>query len=225
MAQQGSQISRRRVAKGAAWSLPVVALGAAAPASAASCPTRTCPVVIAFGTPSGTVVSGTGTTATYASATSWGPQTVTGTISNPNDGKAIGFRTTDPLSNTSAATWYGVGDESAAGASVTVSKNAAVSLVAGCSYTLSLNASTWQGQAQTTLNVTVGTQTIYTLTPTVGTSTAGGSQNLSNTAILSAPFTVPSTASYSVGITMSLAAAGTGSNNDIYVSNLLINCA
>ncbi|TWE10034.1 hypothetical protein [Rudaeicoccus suwonensis] len=225
MPQKSTLVSRRKIAKGAAWSVPVVALGAAAPASAASCPTRTCPVVIAFGTPSGTVVSGTGTTATYASATTWGPQAVSGNIANPGDGKSPGFRTTDPLSGNATATWFGVGDEASSASTITVSKTAAVSLVAGCSYTLSLNASTWQGQAQTTLNVTVGTQTIYTLTPTVGTAAAGGSQGLNNASIVTAPFTVPTTTSYTVGINMSLAKATGGSNNDIYVSNLLINCA
>lgn len=221
MPQESALVSRRKVAKGAAWTVPVVALGAAAPASAASCPTRTCPpTAIAFGTPSGANVSGT--TLVYTSATSWGPTSVTGaTTDNSPFNKQPGFRVADPLSGNSTAPWFGTGDEAANGATITVSKNAQINLTAGCDYTLTLRASTWQGQAQTTLNVTVGSQTIYSLTPPTSGTIGNG---LSNAAIGPVTFTVPSTGAYTVGINISLAAAGGGSNNDVYVSDLVISC-
>ncbi|TWE10035.1 hypothetical protein [Rudaeicoccus suwonensis] len=215
MTQQGSQLSRRKIAKGAAWTIPVVALGAAAPASAASCATRTCPVAIGFGALSGTPVNNV-----YPSATTWGPQTATAIFTGTT--RLPGFRATDPLGSNGAGPWWGVGAESALGGTVSVSLDSPVTLVAGCSYTLSLNASTYQGQAQTSLAANVGAQTVYTLTPPTTGTPGNGISNLAQT---SAVFTVPTTTTYSVGLTITLAAAGTGSNNDIYVSNLLINCA
>lgn len=215
MTDQDPYVSRRTLAKGAAWTVPVIALGAAAPATAASCATRTCPVVIGFGALSGTPVNNV-----YPSATTWGPQQVNATFAGTT--RLPGFRSTDPLGSTATGPWWGVGAESAAGGTVTVSLNSPVTLVAGCSYTLSFNASTYEGQAQTTLAVNVGAQTVFTLnTSSSGTVGSG----LSNAGQLSAPFTVATTTTYSVGLTITLAAAGTGSNNDIYVRNLLINCA
>ncbi len=211
MSQQDPPITRRSIAKGAAWTVPVVALGSAAPAIAASCPaSRPCPPpVVGFG-----AVTGTGV---YSSTSTWGPQSSTTA--------GAGFRNTDPLSgNTSNAPWYGLGGETSSAATVSVSLKTSLALVGGCAYNLTFNASTYQGQVQTTLTIMVGNQAIYSLTPpTTGQAPAG--VGLSNVPTSSGPFSVSTSASYSFSISIALAASGSSDNNDIYISNLVLSCA
>lgn len=209
-------ISRRTVAKGAAWAAPALVVGSAAPAIAASCdPKRTCPVNISFGSYSG----GTATTAWSGS--------VSGTTRWTENGKDPGFRNNDPLFN-AVGPWFGVGQEAQTAVTLTATKTNPITLSAGCFYYASLDASVWQGQAETTVRMFIGNQEVLTFTPPTGDPTAKGSRASAIQTVRGVNFTVPTTGQYPVKLTISMVAVGATNgynNNDVYVSNLQLRCA
>lgn len=208
--------ARRTLVKGAAWTLPTVAVASAAPALAASpCAARTCPVDISFGAPTGGDPSAT-TTASWSSSTSG---TLAATASPNGRSKGPGFRTRDPLENPAAGTWFGVGWEARSGTvTVTATRTVPVTLTAGCPYRFTTLASYYRGQSALTMRVNVGSNPVLTWSVPAG-SLGTGSETVS------ADFMVPTTGRYTVTISMTLANSGTnGNNNDLYINNPEILC-
>ncbi len=84
------QIDRRTLAKGVAWSLPVVAVASAAPATASSPQTQTCPLVVS---------------ASGAKGNAQGSKTVTFTVTIVNSGDTTQNVVVTGLSGPHHADW------------------------------------------------------------------------------------------------------------------------
>lgn len=196
--------TRRTVAKGAAWSVPVLATAATAPAFAAS-PCGTCPT-IAFGT--------------AWSAASTSPSTAVWTNAN----NQVGFVSSDPLGGGVAGTYFGVGKEPSTAQSISTTLTN-VTLAAGCSYVVNSVLSTWEGsQIAATLTMLVGTQTVLTYTTATG--TGGGQRVKSGSTFTSSAFTVPSTSAYTITLQVSFPGAPSVGENagDIWFRSPTLTC-
>ncbi|NHN55670.1 hypothetical protein G9U51_07745 [Calidifontibacter sp. DB0510] len=216
--EQATQIRRRRVVQGAAWAVPALVVGATAPAYAASGCAASCPSAqMNLGSPTGTVVRGSGTNST---STGW-QYTSNCTWATSNK---VGYYT----SGTSTA--FGVTAAPTANCS-TGFYNPTISLNAACSYTLKFDRTIYYtaGYASPTLSVRVGGDN----TPNSGTQVATytvtdpGSTNQNKNYFAGTQTVTFSGVSGPLYFWITVPAqGGTADNvNDLSLSNLSLSCA
>ena len=198
--------SRRTLARGAAWSLPVLTVAAAAPATAAS-PCGSCPTIPGF-------------------QGSWSDASVTpaGATWGTGNSNKYGFVSPNYLTG-AAGTYFGDSAEpTTTGQSISTTLSS-VTLSAACSYVLSYPLSTWEGsQIAATLTILVGTQTVGTYTTAAG--SGAGALGKSNAARSTSPFTVPTTGSYPITVRVSFPGPPASGQNagDIWVGSMTLTC-
>lgn len=179
--------SRRALAKGTLWAAPTAVAAVASPAYAASC-SQAVPD-IGFGT----FTDVSNTSAWQMLAVPAGAFPTTHPSYNAN--KVPGFRQNEPLNGASGGPWFGVGNEPSAAVTVTAQRRTGVALEPGCSYCVSLRASTFEGSlVGVTVTLVLGSDTILTMTTRTGTVTNEGGRDRVDALVTGGPFQVSSAA-------------------------------
>lgn len=215
--------SRRAVARAAAWAVPTVVAATAVPAFAASSCSDTLPE-IGFGSTEedGTAVS--------TAAGGWTQAYLEGDSGSWRQSdyatKAPGFRNRNPLGPSSPGRWYGVGAEPSEGAaSVLASKDETVTLSASCSYQVSAEFTTYEGDSAAptvTIEASQGETTLVLFE--LEQSTGGGSgRKRTNALEKSEPFNLAAGGKWTFQIRFVF--ENNTNANDVYIRNLELSYA
>ena len=228
-----SAVSRRQLAKGAAWTLPIITTAAAAPHAAASvvC-SSTCPTPPSYGGQAGGangwVKSGAATLAYAATNTP-----ATGANANCTVLNSSSPYTQTVLPGTGGGTLNNVvgafADPDAAGSTATLS--VPVCLSVGKAYTFAFDWNTYAANARGSTLVATVTSSAGTVLATATVKAASQTSNAKGTTTLPA-FTVPSSDNYTFSYTWSFDTAPSSyagtcyhSANDIAVTTYRLTCA